>query len=57
MFDAEIVKKWGDLIGEQRRRMEELRVPYFGGEEDAYTENKSKILAFLEDLITEDMEQ
>jgi hypothetical protein len=51
-FDADVVRKWGDLICEQGRRMEMLGVPYFAVEEDVeHREYREKILAFLEDLV------
>lgn len=49
IFDEGVIAKWGELVNEQTREMERLGVPYFsdGSEE----ENRTKILAFLEDLV------
>ena len=50
-FDEEVVLKWGELTKEQEIEIAELGVPYFG-EEDGEGENRRKMFAFLQDLIS-----
>ena len=51
-FDTGVVKKWDELASEQRTEFKKLGIPYF--EEDDDSENRRKMLAFLEDLIEGD---
>jgi hypothetical protein len=53
-FDLDVVKKWNDLIGMQAETLGELGIPYFTRDMESEKENREKILAFLEDLITEE---
>jgi len=46
----DVVRKWGDLVEEQRRELEGLGVPYFGDDEKE-RENREKMLVFLDDLV------
>jgi len=64
-FELSVVKRWGELIDEQRREMYELGVPYMqqhkkengginDGKEEAEQqddENRKMILSFIEDII------
>ena len=50
-FDESVLMKWGDVVREQEDEMRRLGVPYFGGG-DGEGENRGKMLAFLEDLIS-----
>lgn len=51
-FDENVVLKWGELVCEQGKEMERLGVPYFGIE--GGEENRGKMLAFLEDFVSEE---
>jgi hypothetical protein len=51
-FDEDVVKQWGELIAHQTTEMQELGVPYFGNIQEEDNENRVKMLAFLEDLIS-----
>ena len=50
-FDESVLMKWGEVVREQDDEMRRLGVPYFGGG-DGEGENRGKMLAFLEDLIS-----
>ena len=64
-FELSVVKRWGELIDEQRMEMDELGVPYMqqhkkenGGISDGKEEgeqdddeNRKMILSFIEDII------
>jgi len=50
-FDESVLQKWGELGREQEDEMRRLGVPYFEGD-DGEGENRVKMLAFLEDLIS-----
>ena len=52
-FDRDVIKRWEELIQTQRREMDELGVPYFGNDTDEDMENRWKMMAFLEDLISD----
>ena len=59
-FDVGVVRRWREFRGEQEREMNELGVPYVkttslentstSSEDD---ENRAKIMAFIEDIITD----
>jgi hypothetical protein len=51
MFDESVLIKWGEVVREQEDEMRRLGVPYIGGG-DEEGENRGKMLAFLEDLIS-----
>ena len=60
-FDVGVVRRWREFLGEQERETNELGVPYVkiasldntrttSSEDD---ENRAKIMAFIEDIITD----
>jgi hypothetical protein len=60
-FDVGVVRRWREFLEEQQREMNELGVPYMktmslentsttSSEDD---ENRAKIMAFIEDIITD----
>jgi hypothetical protein len=52
IFDEDVVRQWSELIAQQTMEMQELGVPYFGDIQEEDNENREKMLAFLEDLIS-----
>jgi hypothetical protein len=52
-FDKDVVRQWSELIKEQTKEMQILGIPYFGGTlQEGENENRERMLAFLDDLIS-----
>ena len=51
-LDLNVVKKWNDLICMQMENLRELGIPYFAKDMESEQDNREKILALLEDLVS-----
>jgi hypothetical protein len=52
-FNEDVVRQWSGLIKEQTKEMQILGIPYFGEtQQEGDNENRERMLAFLDDLIS-----
>ena len=55
-FDEGLFSQWEALICDQMKEMEEIGLPYFGSQAESERQNRHKIVALLEDLISGESE-